>query len=189
MPSFRLCITHRMIVAVACVLLSSMAGCEKDDDIKANAFNFDDHTTGLRSAFLFYASSPEIGNENVTPYYQNTFMLLSTGVTTDAHTTTAQGNAIELSIHSATQDLDAGTYIFTGRESPATIFEIREGRVQLDDMSTSPSSQGTQVFSFTAGQMTVTRSGRDYTIDIAGTIEGKILKAHFTGIVTILQKS
>jgi len=37
--------------------------------------------------------------------------------------------------------------------------------------------------------MTVTRSGRDYIVDIAGTIEGKILKAHFTGMMTILQKN
>ena len=116
-------------------------------------------------------------------------MLLSVGLTTDGHTMTGQGNAIALSIYSATQNLDAGTYTRAGLESPAKVFEMPEGHVQLDDMDPSSSSQGTQVFSFTAGQMTVTRSGRDYAIDIAGTIEGKILKAHFTGMMTTLQKN
>ncbi|AYB31465.1 hypothetical protein D4L85_13135 [Chryseolinea soli] len=165
-----------------------MVRCKKDDDTKANAFNFDGRTRGLRSAFLLYASSPDVSGGNGTRCYENTFMLLSAGLVTDGHTMTGQGNAIELTVYNATQDLDAGTYTFTGTESPANVFEMPEGRVQLDDADPS-SPQGPQVFSFAAGQMAVTRSGRDYTIDIAGSIEGKILKAHFTGIMTALQKN
>ncbi|HEY5749884.1 MAG TPA: hypothetical protein VIU12_27645 [Chryseolinea sp.] len=187
MPFITLRTTGRMFVT--CILLSTLAGCKKDDDTKPNAFNFDGQTRGLRSAFLLYATSSDISTESDSPYYQNVFMLLSVGLTTDGHAMTGQGNAIELSVYGASQDLDTGTYTFPRTESRAKAFEIPAGHVQLDETGTSSSSQGTQVFSFTAGQMTVTRSGRDYTIDIAGTVEGKILKAHFTGVLTILQKN
>jgi len=189
MPFITLRTISQRIVLVACMLLSSVAGCKKDDDTKANAFTFDGHTRGLRSAFLLYAASPDISAQSETPYYQNVFMLLSVGLAANGQTKVGRGNAIELSIYSATQDLDAGTYTFTGREKPATVFEMPEGHMQLDDASASSSSPRAQVFSFTAGLMTVTRSGRDYTIDIAGIIEGKVLKAHFTGMMTLLQKN
>jgi hypothetical protein len=166
-----------------------MGGCKKDDDTKANAFNFDGHTRGLRSAFLLLATSPDINIESGTPYYQNVFMLLSAGLATDGHTMTGQGNAIALSVYGVSQNLDTGTYTFTRTEDRAEAFAIPAGHVQLDNTGASTSLPGAQIFSFTAGQMTVTRSGRDYTIDIAGTVEGKILKAHFTGMMTILQKN
>lgn len=187
MPFITFCNTHHMIITVLYIFLLSMAGCKKDDD--TNAFNFDGHTRGLRSAFLLYAPSPDISTGSGTPYYQNVFMLLSAGLTTDGHLITGQGNAISLSVYGATQDLDVGTYTFTRPASRAETFAIPAGHVQLDNTDTSASSPGFQVFSFTAGQMTVARSGRDYTIDIAGTVEGKILKAHFTGAMTILQKN
>jgi hypothetical protein len=186
MPFITLCNTRHMIITALYISLLSMAGCKKDDD--TNAFNFDGHTRGLRSAFLLYAPLPDMSTGSGTPYYRNVFMLLSAGLTTDGHTMTGQGNAIALSVYCATQDLDAGTYTFTRTESRVEAFAIPAGHVQLDNMDTSASSPGAQVFSFTGGQMTVARSGRDYIIDIAGTVEGKILKAHFTGIMTIQQK-
>ncbi len=186
MPFITLCNTRRMIITALYIFLLSMAGCTKDDD--TNVFNFDGHTRGLRSALLLYAPSPDISTGSGTPYYRNVFILLSAGLTTDGHTMTEPGNAIALSVYCATQDLDAGTYTFTRTASRAETFAIPGGHVQLDNTDTSASSPSTQVFSFTAGQMTVARSGRDYIIDIAGTVEGKILKAHFTGIMTILQK-
>jgi hypothetical protein len=178
---------RRIIVVIACIALFGMAACKKDDDTNANAFTFDGHTRGLRSAFLFYPSLPDVIPGSDTSYYQNVFMLLSVGLTTDGHTMTGRGNAIELSVGGNSQDLDAGTYTFTRTENGAKAFEIQAGVVQLDNTGTSSTLQSTQTLLFTAGQMTVMRSGRSYSIDIAGTVEGKILKAHFTGVMTSLQ--
>ncbi|SHG84416.1 hypothetical protein SAMN04488109_2101 [Chryseolinea serpens] len=189
MPFIILRTACRVIITASYIFVLSMAGCKKDDDTKANVFNFDGQTRGLRSAFLLYSPSPEVSPGSGTPYYQNVFMLLSAGLTTDGHTMTGQGNAIALSVYGATQDLDIGTYTFTRTESRAEAFAILAGHVQLDNTDPSASSPGPQVFSFAAGQMIVARSGGDYTIDIAGTVEGKILKAHFTGMMTILQKN
>jgi len=187
MPFIILRTTSRAVVTIACMLLSIMNGCNGDDVTKANTLNFDGHTRALRSAFLLYAPDKSPGVD--AAYYKNILMLLSVGLTTNGHTMTGRESAIELSIYGVTQDLDAGTYTFTGPQNATQAFEMPEGSVQLDGMDTSPSPRGTQMFSFSAGQMTVTRSGKDYAIDIAGTVEGKILRAHFTGIMTTQQNN
>lgn len=179
-------IVNRITVIAVFMLLTSLTGCTKGDDI--NAFTFDGTTRGLRSAFLFYASSPDKIPDADTVCYQNILMLLSAGLTTDGHPITGPGNAIALLFFSTSQDLNAGTYTFSGTDIRVKPFNIPAGHVQLDDMDTS-SPQGAQLFPFNTGQMNVTRTGTDYTINIAGTIEGKILKAHFTGTMTTLPKN
>jgi len=124
MPFITLRTASRMIVTTVCILLSGMGGCKKDEDVKSNAFHFDGTTRGLRSAFLLYASLPDASNENGTLYYQNVLMLLSVGLTADGHLMTGQGNAIALSVYGTSQDLDTGTYTFTGTERRAKAFEM-----------------------------------------------------------------
>jgi len=178
-------IVTRWLIAIGLTLIFfALGGCTKKDEIKHNAFWLDGQEKTLRSALLFYAASPDTSAVDGTTYYQNVLMLLSAGLTSGGQHLSGVGDAIQLSLTGVSTGLDDGTYVLVDSAAANGPFQITAGRIQVrNDASTQ-----IQLFSSTSGQMTVSRSGQVYTIDIAGVADGKKLDTHFAGTITSIQK-
>lgn len=157
----------------------SLTSCKDDEEnAKAkNEFTVDGSATGVKQVAFAYDETAGENDEGIA-YYRNELVLLSDGFVIGGGDITGSGSGIILMLTGGTKDLDAGTYNFTGTEENPKPFEIWDATLYT---SIATESEAFEFEDFTAGKLTVSKSGSTYTIDLDGTAGGKKVKAHFTG--------
>jgi hypothetical protein len=181
-------VTSRMLriysmkaVAIAIILLS-MASCKDDKDEKpANQFTVDGSAKAVKTALFIFDTQSSISDVDGQPYFRHELDLLTDGFTITGDDIDGVGSGLVLMINGSTINLDAGTYTFTGTEENPKAFELWEAYAYLDYNTDTGVGQELE---FTAGKVTISKSGDIYTIDVEGTASGKAIKAHYTGAIT-----
>lgn len=174
-----------MCVAMAMIAVTVfVVSCSDDEGDPKNNFKIDGKVIGIKTALFSYDESPGL-NEQEEEYYRHELTLLSSGFTVSGTGISGSGDAISLSINGGTEDLDAGTYEFTGTEENPAPFQVWDAWVYLDiPVDGSP----TEEYEFTSGELIISKSGSTYTIELTGVAGGKAVTAKYVGSVTSLPK-
>jgi hypothetical protein len=158
------------VLAVVAVLITS---CKDDkEDGPSNNFTVEGSKKGLSFGMLAVDVDAATNNETGAVYYRHEIVLAGDGFELDMSggdpDLKGQGDGIALAIVSATQELEVGTFNFTGTEENPTPFDFWDGNVYINYNTTTDETDA--VYIFTSGKITVAKSGDIYTIDFEGTV-------------------
>lgn len=173
-----------IVLALVALVLPS---CKKEDKIP-NQFTIDGSVKFLNSAVFFSNQTPSVDPADPFDselYYHHVLTLLSEGFTLNGNVINGTGNALDLEINSPSINLEPGIYNFTSLSQNAKAFDFEEGRAFLN-FSTQNSTG--EILEFTpgeSGKVIVSKSGNTYTVDVEGIADGKIIKGHYSGALTI----
>jgi hypothetical protein len=167
-----------LTLAVVALMITS---CKDDkEEGPASYFTLENEKNPLKLGALYVDPSSSTNSQTGAAYYRHDIVLAGDGFEVDLSNGDAeikgQGNAMALSIVSASQELEAGTFNFTGTEENPTPFDFWDGTVYMNYNTETEAHDA--VYQFTAGKITVTKSGDIYTVDFEGTIHQALTQVH-----------
>lgn len=173
---------NSMFVALVAV---SFFSCKDDDEDKkpANQFTYDGQTKSLMTGVLFLDQAGTTQQDNSTVYFHD-ITIISDGLSVANEDIIGTGDALNIKLVSSTLTLEAGVYDFNAVVNTEESMDFVGGVVAIDYNATT--GEGPAYDSFTAGKVTIAKSGTQYTVDVDATVGGKPLRAHFSGDFVII---
>lgn len=176
---------------VSCfVLLSAIllaTSCSDDETKPDNHFTLDGLKKELKGGVLFYDAESMDNDVTGEVFYRNDLALYGGFelVTEDDGEIelSGEGNALYLSINTASQSLEEGTYTWTGTDENPAVFDFWTGDVYI---SYNTVTEDGESWEFTDGEIVVSKSDNKYTIALTGTISADL---DHDGIFTDVQVS
>jgi hypothetical protein len=171
----------KILLIVFCTL--AIFSCSKDEDeAKPNNNITYDGKSYVIATGVFDLDATVDNFNSANGYYQD-IILVDNNFTVSNGGFSGTGNAVSISLISATAEIEAGTYNFQSVEAQYKPGDFTAGAVFVN-FSMSSGTGGR--YQFTDGKVVVTKSGDTYTVTIDGTADGKEVKASFTGKVTTI---
>jgi hypothetical protein len=166
-------ITLSSITLLSAIFL--MSSCRDDDAKSNNHFTLDELKKPLKAAVLFYDQEPMDNDVTGETFFRND-LILYTGfdlITEDdgEKEFSGEGDAVLLSINTSSQNLEEGTYTWTGTEEDPSVFDFWSGNVILSYNTTTEVGES---WDFIDGEIQVSKSGDVYTIMLTGTIDADL---------------
>jgi hypothetical protein len=173
---------NSMFVALVAV---SFFSCKDDEEDKkpANQFTYDAQTKSLTTGVIFLDQAGTTQQDNSTVYFHE-ITIISDGLAVVNEDIVGTGDALNIKLVSSTLTLDAGEYNFNAVVDTEESMDFVGGVVAIDYNATN--GEGPAYDGFSAGKVTIAKSGTQYTVDLDATVDGKPLKAHFSGEFVII---
>jgi hypothetical protein len=153
-----------------------VSSCSDDNDPKSdNHFTLDEVKKSISSAVLFYDGAPMDNDVTGETFYRNDLILYSGLKLVEEEDgeieLLGEGNAVVFQINTSSQELEEGTYTWTGTEENPAVFDFWDGAVYL---SFNTETEGGEMWDFVDGEIQVSKSGDTYTIELIGTINADL---------------
>lgn len=147
-----------------------------------NYFTLSGSTKNTTTGILQYNTNAEKNAASGETYYRHEIGFLSNDFAvgydqTEGLIITGEGSSVWFNINSRTSTLEPGTYTFTGVDESSKAFDFSYGAANVLDEN----------YNFTSGQIVVSKTGSDYTINFEGevvaqgTTASTTVKGNFSG--------
>jgi len=162
---------------ISTMLVVTMMACKDKEEGPKNTYTVDGTSKALKSGYSLYAATANKNPDTGVSYYWNDLLLLTDGLRVEPNNGDPQlkgtGDAVYLGLAGSTQELEAGTYNFTGSDEKNNPFDFWGGNLEVTrDMEKRTMSK---VYRFIEGKIIVTKNGDKFTINV----DGKVQEASF----------